>query len=192
MRFPGLFLCTSLASLASLGLGLSACGGGEERAASEPAEAASPPVISGMWKVEGTTTTKETGFERPIAGTVVLAQEGDGYTATFSMKTKVPDPEADLDAEVIGSGEGRIEGSVLEGKAETQLVVQTVPGVDTAFAYVPRMVSTRIVSSSQAELHDDGTITIQIENQPAPGEDYAATVTTLTGVRAEPRDPEAG
>lgn len=185
MRYRGLALC------ACFGLGLAACGGGED-AASESATAASPPVISGMWKVEGTTTTKETGFERPIAGTVILAREGDGYTATFSMKTKVPDPEADLDAEVIGSGEGVVKGKVLEGMAETQLVVQTVPGVDTAFAYIPRMVSTRIVSSSQAELQEDGSLRIEIENEAAPGEEYPSTVTRLTGVRTEPRDPEAG
>jgi hypothetical protein len=139
--------------------------------------------IAGMYEVTGTTVTEATGQRREIAGTVILARDGSRYTATFQLNTTYPGPEAAVPAEVIGKGEGTIEGRTLSGTAATQLVVSTVPGVDPGFAFVPRMVGTRIVSSSTAAIQEDGAMVIEIENRPAPGEDYTPTVTRLRGRR---------
>ena len=62
-----------------------------------------------------------------------------------------------------------------------------MPGIDTAFAFVPRTVTTRIVSRVEGELRDDGTILLRIENTPESGEQYLPTRTVLTGRRASPR-----
>ena len=102
---------------------------------------------------------------------------------------------------MIGTGVGTVEGRTLRGTAQTQLSMATVPGVDPSFAFVPRMVSTRIVSTSVTTIATDGTVTIEIENQPAGRDDYAPTRTTLRGTRisaagigppvaARPRSPE--
>ncbi len=160
--------------------GLAGCGGGE------PETAAKAPVatVSGTYKVEGTTIDKKSGAKRAISGTIILAQEGDRYTATFDLDTTYPTPDGNLPADVIGKGEGQIEGNVLKGTAQTQLVMGTVKGVDTAFAFVPRMVSARIRTTSVATLLPDGTIEVEIENQPAPGEtQYKPTHTKLRGSR---------
>jgi hypothetical protein len=148
--------------LATLALWALACGS-EPAQVEEPVEVA---PIAGMYEVHGDTVALETGHKREIAGTVILADEGASYTATFNLTTTYPGAEEALPAEVIGKGEGSIEGRTLRGTAQTQLVMATVPGVDPGFAFVPRMVSTRI------------------ENQPAEGEEsYVPTRTTLRGSR---------
>ena len=156
-----------------------ACGQGEGPGTSAP-EAV---PISGRYDVKGGTVDLEGGHRREIAGQVVLTETAGGYTATFHLNTTYPGAEEALPAEVIGKGEGTVEGRTLRGTAETQLVMATVPGVDPGFAYVPRMISTRIQSTTEASVANDGTVSIQIENRPAPGEDYAPTKTTLTGRR---------
>jgi hypothetical protein len=170
---------------ATLGLlaafGLAGGCGGEETALEAAPEATAP--IGGLYEVHGTTVGLESGHKREIAGTVILAEDGDRYTATFNLTTTYPGAEEALPAEVIGKGQGAIDGRTLRGSAQTQLVMATVPGVDPGFAFVPRMVSTRIVSETVTTIAADGTVSIEIENQPAPGESYAPTRTTLRGER---------
>ena len=84
---------------------------------------------------------------------------------------------------MIGTGEGRIEGRKLIGTAKTQIVMSTVPGINPGFAFVPRIVGPRLVSANVGRLEADGSIEIQIENAPAPGETYVPTRTTLRGKR---------
>ena len=139
--------------------------------------------IAGMYEVKGTTVTLESGHTREIAGTVILADEGGHYTATFNLTTTYPGADQAMPAEVIGKGEGTIDGRTLMGSAHTQVVMATVPGVDPGFAFVPRMVSTRIESKTITQIASDGSVSIEIENTPAPGESYAPTRTTLRGTR---------
>lgn len=144
------------------------------------------PVLSGKWEVEGVTVEKSSGKTRQITGTIILAEEGGKYTSTFDLDTVLPSKDGPMHAEVIGEGEGTVAGNTLTGTARTQLVVSSTPNVDPGFAFVPRRVGTRIVSKTTAELHDDGTITIQIESDPAAGEQYAPTRTTLKGSYVAP------
>ena len=158
-----------------------ACGGGESVEAEAPAAEATP--ISGRYEVKGVTIALESGHRRDIAGTVILAEDGGTYTAAYQLQTTYPGAEEALPAEVIGTGVGTVEGRTLRGTAQTQLAMATVPGVDPGFAFVPRMVSTRIVSTSVTTIATDGSVTIEIESQSAGGEDYAPTRTTLRGKR---------
>lgn len=169
----------------SLGLAsasLLGCGSGES-----PAVATAPAApLSGRYEVTGVTTNQATGEKREIAGTVVLVTSEDGrtYTATFDLDTIYPGAVEALPAAVIGKGEGTIEGRTLRGTSETQLVMATVPGVDPGFAYVPRMVSTRLASTSVANVAPDGSLEVEIRNVAADGEeDYSPTRTTLRGAR---------
>ena len=159
---------------------LLSCGDSETPDA-ESAEDVIP--IAGMYEVTGVTVSKDTGQERQIAGTVILALAGNQYTATFQLNTTYPGQDAEVPAEVIGKGEGTVEGRTLTGTAATQLVISTVPGIDPAFAFIPRIVTTRIVSASTATIQDDGMMLIEITNLPAPGVEYSETVTTLRGRR---------
>jgi hypothetical protein len=115
---------------------------------------------------------------------VILKQKGDTYTASFKLDTTFPGAEDPVQADVIGNGEGTIDGRTLRGTTKTQLVVSTVPGVDTDFAFVPRIVGARIVSTAVTEIAPDGSVVIELANQPAEGEeDYLPTQTRLTGHR---------
>ena len=181
MTYPTpLTIVTCRALLATGLLTLVACGGGDE-VAQEQNEPVIP--IAGMYEVTGVTVTQASGSKREIAGTVILAEDGSRYTATFNLVTTYPGAEEALPAEVIGMGEGEIEGRTLRGSAQTQLVMATVPGIDPSFAFVPRLVSTRLVSKSTATIAGDGSVQIEIENEPAQGEEYARTRTTLRGMR---------
>jgi hypothetical protein len=156
------------------------CGGQDAEVAEEQVEAT---PIPGRYEVRGATVAVESGHKREIAGIIILSQEGDQYTATFDLATTYPGAEAALPAQVIGKGEGTIEGRTLKGIAQTQLVMATVPGVDPGFAFIRPQVSTRLVSTSVATIAADGNLSIAIENQPVEGEDYAPTRTTLHGSR---------
>jgi hypothetical protein len=172
----------SLAHLAgALALSL-ACGSAEQGAAPEPVSSAGAP-ISGMYSVEGVTTETASGHQRKLAGTIILAEDGSKYTATFNLTTTYPGGEESLPAEIIGKGEGTVEGRTLKGTSHTQLVMATVPGVDPGFAYIPRMVSTRIVSTSVTQIAPDGSVEIELSNEPEGDEDYSPTRTVLTGKR---------
>jgi hypothetical protein len=175
---PFVLLTTLLTSTALLEL---ACGSAPENA--EPAAVEAGVPISGMYAVEGVTTETGSGAQRQLAGTIILAEEGGRYTATFSLATTYPGGEESMPAEVIGKGEGSIEGRTLKGTNHTQLVVTTVPGVDPGFAFIPRMVSTRIVSTSVTKLAPDGSVEIELSNAPEPGEDYSPSRTKLSGKR---------
>lgn len=165
---------------------LTACGQGEVAPSTAPAD------IAGRYEVRGMTADRASPDKRRIEGTVILSREGDRYRATFELETLWPTEEGFTDAQVVGVGEGTIEGNTLTGTAQTQLVISSVPGVDTGFAFVPRIVTTRLVSSSVATVRPDGSITIDIENRGAEGEDYDATRTHMTGRRSDPRPGTPG
>jgi hypothetical protein len=154
--------------------------------------AAAPATISGTWRVEGVTVEKASGKTRQISGTIILAEEAGKYHSTFDLSTILATDAGPTHADVIGEGEGTVEGANLSGTARTQIVVAGAPNVDPGFAYVPRRVGARIVSSTKGTLAEDGTITLEIESEPAPGETYAATRTTLKGSFDQPlRTPSA-
>jgi hypothetical protein len=179
--------------MASLAI-LLACGTPEQKPATETVEGEEVP-IPGMYRVQGATVDKATGEKRGIGGTVILAVEGESYSATFHLTTTFPAPGTDpVAAEVIGSGEGKVEGRKLTGTAHTQVVVAGVPGVDPNFAFIPRQVSTRLISDSVTTIARDGSVMIQTDSRGEPGEDYAPTRTTLRGSRiaAAPLDKAAG
>jgi hypothetical protein len=178
----------SLATLCAALLVSAACERGPQTATEEPAApddatAAEVAPIAGMYEVAGTTVETTTGIEREISGSVILADDGESYTATYHLDTVFEGTDGVLPTEVIGKGSGAIEGRTLRGSAETQLVISSVPGIDPGFAFIPRTTTTRLVSTSVTTIAADGSVVIEIENSPALGEIYAPTRTTLRGTR---------
>jgi hypothetical protein len=157
------------------------CGDSEVATPAEPAAATIE--VPGMYFVKGTTVDKTSGASRHISGTLLLKRSGDTYTSSFNLSTQFPSEEGPLAAEVIGTGKGIVDGRELRGTADTQIVLATVSGVDTGFAFVPRTVGPRILSDSLASFADDGTVTMEIENRAAEGQEYRPTHTTLRGTR---------
>lgn len=146
---------------------------------------ASAPEIGGTYHVTGVTIGDRGGAQRPIQGRVNVTVTGDTYSTHFELKTLFPGADR-VAAEVLGTGEGTVNGHILEGTASLQVVASSVPGVDTGFAMVPRGVGPRVSSTSRAEFFSDGSVRIHITNQPAKGEEqYEPTHTRLVGYRVE-------
>jgi len=188
LRLTTALLSASLASLV-------ACGAPEPQQVAAEVEEGEEVPIPGMYRVQGATVDKATGEKRDISGTVILAVEGAAYTATFHLTTTFPGTGSDpVAAEVIGKGEGKVDGRTLTGVANTQLVVASVPGVDPNFAFIPRHVSTRLISDSLTTITRSGSVTIQTDSRGEPGEDYSPTRTTLRGSRiaSDPLEKRTG
>lgn len=148
------------------------------------AESAADP-FSGTYDVRGMTTDVASGDQRRIEGHIVIAKKGKGWSASSDLSTEYPTEGGAIHTDVIGDGVGLLTAGVLEGSAHTQLVIGTVPGVDTGFAFVPRQVGPRIVSKWKAQLEADGTLVVELANEPEKGETYRSTRTTLRGKRVE-------
>lgn len=145
--------------------------------------------FTGTYRVSGETIDKATGGRREISGTIYLKQEGNRYTSRSELKTVLPGTEA-APAQVLGTGEGTVEGQTLRGTSDTQILT-SVAGVDAGFIGMPRQVSARIRSTSVATVAPDGSIRVEIDNEPAEGETYSPTRTVLKGtrVRSDPTKP---
>lgn len=144
---------------------------------------------TGTYQVQGRTVDQRTGDTRLIDGHVVLTRKGDHWVAAAELRTEFPSPGGSVRADVIGHGEGRAQGEALVGTAQTQLVMQTVPGVDTSFGFVPRDVGPRLVSEWTARWGRGGELVVEMTNRGEEGEEYSPTKTSLKGRRvAMPSD----
>jgi hypothetical protein len=164
---------------------LLACGSEREVTSPVVDEPVEPIDLTGSYKVSGVTIELESGARRDIGGMLILTQEGDAYSAKFHLSTMYPTPDGILPADVVGQGEGRIEGRKLSGSAETQLIFGIVPGEAGNFPMAPRIYGPRLVSRSTGGIDADGKLEFVSENAAAPGEAYPATRTTLEGSRVE-------
>jgi len=187
-------LLVGLISWAAAGCGREAGQAPGSPATPDVSGAAADP-FTGTWNARGRTTDLHTGDTRVIEGVVVLTLAEGVYSGSSELETQYPAEGGPIDAHVLGIATGTREGDVLRGTAETQLVMGTVPGLHADFAFVPRTVGARLASTFTARIQRDGTLLIELENQPAEGEEnYQPTRTTLNGTRAEElgADPEEG
>lgn len=164
----------------ALGLALAPDARAEETAAED--------AYSGTWHMQGMTTDVKSGDMRRIEGHVVLTRKGERWAAASELVTQFPTLGGPVHTDVIGTGDGHRVGEGLEGEAHTQLVMQTVPGVDPDFAFIPRQVGPRLVSKWTAHFEGD-LLVVELSNQPEAGEAYTPTKTVLKGKRAEAPKP---
>ena len=178
----GLTLALAVGALAACdpGDGLGARGG-------SPAAASPAPGFAGLYAVSGVTTDPQSGGTRRIAGTVIVAGGAEAHDATFSLSTEIATPDGPIQADLIGTGEGRVEDGVLTGRAETQMFLAAVPGVDPGFPWIPGRLGPRVVSRFAMSRDAAGDHRIEIETRAAPGEDYGFTRTRLRAVRSAPQ-----
>lgn len=160
-----------------------ACGGGD---GAEPEATPKPVELAGQYHVTGVTIDETSGVQRPIQGHVNLVITDSTYTTHFELDSVYPGTDS-VAAEIVGTGEGSVDGMILLGTAQLQIVASTVPGLDVGFAYIPHGVSPRVSSTSRAEFFEDGSVRVEIENAPsAEGSDYQPTKTVLVGYRLGP------
>ncbi|MBW2418766.1 MAG: hypothetical protein JRH19_09485 [Deltaproteobacteria bacterium] len=146
--------------------------------------------IEGVYRVEGLTTEVASGLSRALTGLVVVRQDGDRYTTNFDLASEMPatgrDAGEEVSIEIVGEGEGVIDGDSLRGTANTQIMRSVVPGVHVSFGLMPRAVGPRIVSTTKGHIGPDQELTIEIETRSKEGADaadYSPTRTRLVGHR---------
>jgi hypothetical protein len=177
----------------SLGLvGLAACGPG---GGTPPVEAAPPPsaidasAVSGRYEVRGVTVQAQSGRQREIAGTLELEVTDLRYEVRFDLGTTAPDLPGSVPVGVRGSGRGIVVGDILAGTTEEWMALVPPEGGLDAVALrgtaLPRRAGRKIVSASRASFESDGSFEIVLQNYPAPGEDYEASMTVLAGTRID-------
>jgi hypothetical protein len=152
-------------------------------ALAEDAAAPAEDPWSGTYDVSGLTVDERTGDTRVIRGHVVLTRKGEGWVAAAELETEFPSHGGPVRTDVIGRGDAAAKGDTLVGTAHTQLVIQTVPGVDTQFAFIPRTVGPKLVSDWTARLERGGMLVVELVNRGEEGEEYSPTRTTLKGRR---------
>lgn len=149
-------------------------------------DALAPGAASGHYHVSGETVDRATGARRAISGSITVHHSGDTYSATFELHSVLPGAHVPpVEARVVGNGTGKVTGRTLRGKADTQMLTG-LPGSDPRSVSAPSRLSARIRSRSVAEIAPDGSISIEIENEPASGDAYQPTHTVLKGERIRP------
>lgn len=173
-----------LAFTAALLLG----GASSEARATEPL----PESLAGYYRARGVTTEPATDRRRPIQGTLlVTAATGGGYDLRFSFQTKMTTPGGTQRADLLGTGEARVEAQALVGDAETQMILASIPGVDPQFAFIPGYLGPRIRSHFRMDPTDESErFQADIETRAAPGYEYLETRTRLELERISRETPE--
>ena len=137
--------------------------------------------IAGIYQVEGVTVQANRGRERKVSGTIALQAQGAGYTASIKLQTIYPTDTGDIPAQIEGTGSGRPVGDRLVGTAETKMLAGA--GVLLSGEGGAPEEELIVVSSTVATIEEDGSLSIHIQNEPGPGQDYSPSITVLTGVR---------
>jgi hypothetical protein len=142
--------------------------------------------IGGEYEMHGTITVTATGETRAIAGRVIVDQRENEYRTTYRLRTRVQTEEGLRGADVIGRGEGRIEGSKIEGEVETQLILATVPGAYGGVPYIPRRYGPVLKSRTAGTVDEHGVLSVELDYTPVEGGPPNATHIRLRGERKQP------
>jgi hypothetical protein len=164
----------SVAFLGLLAVAFLACQARESESTKDAVSAAGAPEAlfedrSGTYLVRGVTVQAANGRLREISGSVVLSVEGDRYDANFELITSDPERGEAVPAEVRGKGKGYLVGNTLTGVTWQEFDVSG--GAATL----------RVVSVSVGRFEEDGRLHVELQNYPAPDQDYSPTVTVLEG-----------
>jgi hypothetical protein len=138
--------------------------------------------IGGSWDVRGTITDEATGDRRYVAGSVIIDQQEDRYRSTFHLAGTLDTPQGRRRAEVVGRGEGKVEGRAISGVVETNVVTARLGGTAGVVPFVPKEWGPRTTNTVKGRLNDDGSVTFELRTE-AQEDGPGATHTVIYGVR---------
>jgi hypothetical protein len=156
------------------------------RAADAPdVSAAEPRFIGGRYAVQGTITVKDTGEKRAIGGTLILDQRGPEFRTTYQLRTRVRTEEGVVRADVIGRGDGRVDGDRIEGIAESQLITASIGGAHGATPYLPRRIGPILRQHARGSIDEHGVIKLELDYTPVEGGPTETSHVVLYGERVD-------
>ncbi len=157
-----------------------------EETSNPPVGAAESPYIGGRYQVHGSITIKGTGERRAIGGTWIIDQQADSYRSTYSLVTRIKNADGKLvRADVIGRGEGRVQGNRIEGTAESQLILASIGGAYGATPYLPRRLGPVLRQATRGTIDEEGYLRIELDYEPVEGGPQEASHVVLRGQLVE-------
>lgn len=156
------------------------------QAADAPDVAAKEPrYIGGRYQVHGTISVKDTGENRAIGGTLILDQRGPEFRTTYQLRTRVRTKDGLVRADVIGRGDGKVEGDKISGTAESQLITATVSGAHGATPYLPRLIGPILRQDASGSVDEHGVIRFELDYTPVEGGPTETSHIVLYGERVD-------
>ena len=130
-----------------------------------PSRSEEVPDIAGIYEIQGETTVEGSPDRFVITGKLVLRQKGsDCTTIVEAAMRRAAGTSGPVSAALIGSGEMKLTGRKLQGKAELQSLVSEVPDLDVAVPFAPRTAGPVLDATADGEVLPDGAIKLEIRS----------------------------
>jgi hypothetical protein len=121
--------------------------------------------IAGIYEIQGETTVAGSPDRFVITGKLVLRQKGnDCSTIVEAAMRRAAGNSGPVSAALIGSGDMKLSGNKLEGRAELQSLVSEVPDLDVAVPFAPRTAGPILDATATGEVLPDGSIKLEIRS----------------------------
>jgi hypothetical protein len=135
-------------------------------AIASPSQAAEPVLdVAGIYEIQGETTVQGSPDRFVITGKLVLRQKGaDLTTIVEAAMRRAAGNSGPVSAALIGSGEMKLTGRKLAGKAELQSLVSEVPELDVAVPFAPRTAGPVLDAVAEGEVLPDGALKLEIRS----------------------------
>ena len=128
---------------------------------------AEPPLdLAGIYEMQGETTVQGSPDRFVITGRLVLRQkDAANYTTIVeAAMRRAAGNSGPVSAALIGSGEVKLTGRKLAGKAELQSLVSEVPDLDVAVPFAPRTAGPVLDAVAEGEVLADGALKLEIRS----------------------------
>jgi hypothetical protein len=133
--------------------------------AASPSRSQEVPDVAGIYELQGETTVEGSPDRFVITGKLVLRQKGsDCTTIVEAAMRRAAGSSGPVSAALIGSGEMKLTGRKLQGKAELQSLVSEVPDLDVAVPFAPRTAGPVLDATAEGEVLPDGAIKLEIRS----------------------------
>jgi hypothetical protein len=153
------------------------------------------PDIAGIYELNGETTVENSPDRFVITGKLVVRQKGNVCTTIVeAAMRRAAGTSGPASAALIGSGEMRLDGRKLKGKAELQSLVSEVPELDVAVPFAPRTAGPILDATAEGDVLPDGSIKLEIRSM-VIGEGFTLpegrkTVVIAKRVARSPHEPK--
>ena len=129
------------------------------------ARAEEPLDIAGIYEIDGETTVEGSPDRFVITGKLVIRQNGvDCRTIVEALMRRAAGSSGPASAALIGSGDMKLTGNKLQGKAELQSLVSEVPELDVSVNYAPRTAGPVLDATASGEVLEDGSLKLEIRS----------------------------
>lgn len=143
------------------------------------------PDIAGIYQLDGETTVEGSVDQFKITGKLLIRQDGSHcITSVEGLFQRVEGASGPAAFALIGTGEAELTGRRFFGTSQTQTLISEVPGMDVQAPYMPRKFGPKLDTIAEGEVHEDGTIVVEIKTKQLSGDGFVLPEGRKTILRA--------